>query len=162
MHANTCTSKIHCLLHTAIPSAPRNLRAIPVTADVIVLSWQPPLDNGGRQDVTFSIVCSKCSGPVCVLSCEGARIWPGATALVSTYVTISKLERKTRYRFTVISRNGVSGQTNSNSNNATLYYLLSSRVETLTTKSPQVENVTTTTTRLTSQGKTYICIFLVH
>uniref|UniRef100_A0A8C5MC40 receptor protein-tyrosine kinase n=1 Tax=Leptobrachium leishanense TaxID=445787 RepID=A0A8C5MC40_9ANUR len=45
---------------TSVPSGPRNVISI-VNETSITLEWHPPRETGGRDDVTYNIICKKCS-----------------------------------------------------------------------------------------------------
>lgn len=91
------------------PSAPHYLTAIGMGAKV-ELRWTPPQDNGGREDIIYSVTCEQCwpesgeCGP-----CEASVHYSEPPhALTRTSVTVSDLEPHMNYTFVVEARNGVS------------------------------------------------------
>ncbi|XP_026870349.2 ephrin type-A receptor 2 [Electrophorus electricus] len=95
---------------SGLPSPPRNLMA--TTAQIAVgklqLSWSPPLDTGGRTDITYSVVCERCDGSACQPCGEKVRYEPSSTDLKGASVAVSELEPHLNYTFTVEARSGVS------------------------------------------------------
>lgn len=96
-------------LCTGPPSAPHYLTAVGMGAKV-ELRWTPPQDNGGREDITYTVTCEQCwpesgeCGP-----CEASvRYSEPPHGLTRTSVTVSDLEPHMNYTFTVEARNGVS------------------------------------------------------
>ncbi|XP_070367069.1 ephrin type-A receptor 2 isoform X2 [Equus asinus] len=94
---------------TRPPSAPHYLTAIGMGAKV-ELRWTPPQDNGGREDIIYSVTCEQCwpesgeCGP-----CEASVHYSEPPhALTHTSVTVSDLEPHMNYTFVVEARNGVS------------------------------------------------------
>ncbi|KAF5922058.1 hypothetical protein HPG69_010509 [Diceros bicornis minor] len=101
---------------TRPPSAPHYLTAVGMGAKV-ELRWTPPQDNGGREDVVYSVTCEQCwpesgeCGP-----CEASVQYSEPPhALTRTSVTVSDLEPHMNYTFVVEARNGVSGLVTSRS-----------------------------------------------
>nr|XP_020141087.1 ephrin type-A receptor 2 [Microcebus murinus] len=101
---------------TRPPSAPHYLTAVGMGAKV-ELRWKPPEDDGGREDIIYSVTCEQCwpesgeCGP-----CEASmRYSEPPHALTRTSVTVSDLEPHMNYTFTVEARNGVSGLVTSRS-----------------------------------------------
>ncbi|TKS77221.1 Ephrin type-A receptor 2 [Collichthys lucidus] len=47
---------------SGLPSAPRDLVATTTSAGKLLLTWSPPEDTGGRNDITYSIECQRCEG----------------------------------------------------------------------------------------------------
>ncbi|XP_036704704.1 ephrin type-A receptor 2 isoform X7 [Balaenoptera musculus] len=94
---------------TRPPSAPHYLTAVGMGAKV-ELRWTPPQDNGGREDITYSVTCEQCwpesgeCGP-----CEASVSYSEPPhGLTRTSVTVSDLEPHMNYTFAVEARNGVS------------------------------------------------------
>ncbi|NXA43966.1 EPHA2 protein, partial [Eudromia elegans] len=77
---------------TRPPSAPRALRAEALGATV-QLRWAPPVDDGGRGDVTYS---------------GGLRYGAPPRGLRATALTVADLEPHVTYTFAVEAQNGVS------------------------------------------------------
>uniref|UniRef100_A0A8C9RGC8 receptor protein-tyrosine kinase n=1 Tax=Scleropages formosus TaxID=113540 RepID=A0A8C9RGC8_SCLFO len=95
---------------TAPPSAPRNLEAVTTRSEVgkMELSWSPPMDTGGRDDLVYSVMCERCERGTCQPCGERVRFEPGPTGLREPRVTVMELEPHLNYTFTVEVRNGVS------------------------------------------------------
>ncbi|XP_024410029.2 ephrin type-A receptor 2 isoform X1 [Desmodus rotundus] len=94
---------------TRPPSAPSYLTAVGMGARV-ELRWTPPLDNGGREDITYKVTCEQClpeSGE-CRLCEASVRYSEPPDMLTRTSVTVSDLEPHMNYTFAVEARNGVS------------------------------------------------------
>lgn len=94
---------------TGPPSAPSYLTAVGMGAKV-ELRWKPPLDNGGREDITYKVTCEQClpdSGDC--RPCEASvRYSESPHKLTRTSVVVSDLEPHMNYTFAVEARNGVS------------------------------------------------------
>ncbi|XP_076330171.1 ephrin type-A receptor 4-like isoform X2 [Tachypleus tridentatus] len=84
------------------PSAPRNLSISFVDQSIVILTWQPPLYFGGRNDTTFRVLCDKCSNTVAYV--------PSRMGFKETKVTISGLKPASTYTFQIYAENGVSRQ----------------------------------------------------
>ncbi|KAK7884746.1 hypothetical protein WMY93_027869 [Mugilogobius chulae] len=93
-----------------LPSAPRNLEAstTQLSAGKLLLSWSPPEDTGGRSDITYSVECQRCDGPVCQSCGEKIRYDPSSTGLTDTRVSVSELDAHFNYTFSVESHSAVS------------------------------------------------------
>ncbi|XP_022258075.1 ephrin type-A receptor 4-A-like isoform X2 [Limulus polyphemus] len=83
-----------------LSSAPRNLSVSFVDQSTVILTWQPPLYSGGRNDTTFRVVCDECSNAVTYA--------PSRMGFRETKVTISGLKPATTYTFQIYAENGVS------------------------------------------------------
>ncbi|RXM29712.1 Ephrin type-A receptor 7 [Acipenser ruthenus] len=94
---------------TRPPSAPQNL-IYNINQTTVTLEWSPPADNGGRSDVTYRIMCRKCSWEQgeCVPCSSIVGFVPQQSGLVDTYATIVDLLSHTNYTFEVEAVNGVS------------------------------------------------------
>lgn len=91
------------------PSAPQNL-VYNINQTTVTLEWNPPADSGGRDDLTYRIVCRRCSWETeeCV-PCRGNVVYtPQQSGLTETSVTISELLSHANYTFEVEAVNGVS------------------------------------------------------
>lgn len=64
--------------------------------------------TGGRDDLTYSVVCSHCSEGQCVPCGEKIRFEPGPTDLQETTVVVTDLDSHLNYTFTVEAHSGVS------------------------------------------------------
>ncbi|XP_063078954.1 ephrin type-A receptor 7 isoform X2 [Engraulis encrasicolus] len=94
---------------TRPPSAPQNL-VYNINQTTVTLEWNPPADAGGRNDVTYRIICRRCSWePEECSPCSGnVAFSPQQAGLADTYVTVSELLAHTNYSFEVEAVNGVS------------------------------------------------------
>ncbi|KAJ8356039.1 hypothetical protein SKAU_G00188330 [Synaphobranchus kaupii] len=94
---------------TRPPSAPQNL-VYNINQTTVSLEWSPPADNGGRSDVTYRIMCRRCSWePEECAPCGGnVGYAPQQSGLADTYVTILDLLAHANYTFEVEAVNGVS------------------------------------------------------
>ncbi|XP_056260035.1 ephrin type-A receptor 2a [Seriola aureovittata] len=94
---------------SAPPSAPRDLTSTTLSAESrLQLSWSPPLVTGGRSDLTYSVVCERCEGALCVPCGEKIHFEPSATDLKETTVVVTDLDSHLNYTFTVEAHSGVS------------------------------------------------------
>uniref|UniRef100_A0A8C5S6U9 receptor protein-tyrosine kinase n=1 Tax=Laticauda laticaudata TaxID=8630 RepID=A0A8C5S6U9_LATLA len=91
------------------PSAPINLLSS-VNGTTVTLEWAPPLDKGGRQDVTYNVICHRCTwgGGHCESCGPRIRFLPQQMNLAQGSLSISNLLAHTNYSFSVESVNGVS------------------------------------------------------
>ncbi|KAM6915316.1 ephrin type-A receptor 7 isoform 3-T3 [Xenentodon cancila] len=94
---------------TRPPSAPQNL-VYNINQTVVSLEWSPPADTGGRNDVTYRVICRRCSWEPeeCVPCGPNVGYSPAQSGLVDTYVTIMDLLAHANYTFEVEAVNGVS------------------------------------------------------
>ncbi|KAJ8270790.1 hypothetical protein GJAV_G00119310 [Gymnothorax javanicus] len=94
---------------TRPPSAPQNL-VYNINQTTVNLEWSPPADTGGRSDVTYRIMCRRCSWePEECTPCGGnVGYSPQQSGLADTYVTILDLLAHANYTFEVEAVNGVS------------------------------------------------------
>ncbi|XP_063925314.1 ephrin type-B receptor 1-B isoform X3 [Zophobas morio] len=86
---------------TQPPSAPQNLTVNFVDQSTVALSWTPPENLGGRNDVVYRIKCDACSLGL-------VQYNPHTETFNDTRVTISGLNAVTTYRFQIFAENGVS------------------------------------------------------
>uniref|UniRef100_H3AUH1 receptor protein-tyrosine kinase n=1 Tax=Latimeria chalumnae TaxID=7897 RepID=H3AUH1_LATCH len=132
---------------TRPPSAPRHITAVGSAAEVL-LRWAPPNDTGGRNDITYSVVCEQCS--LETRSCKpcesNVRYSAIPVDLKETMVTVFDLEAHMNYTFSVEARNGVSYQSSTRSSG-------SIRVSINQTEPPKV-----TAINLTSKSKTSLTL----
>lgn len=91
------------------PSAPVNLISS-VNGTSVTLEWAPPLDPGGRSDITYNAVCRRC--PWALGRCEtcgsGTRFVPQQTSLVQASLLVANLLAHMNYSFWIEAVNGVS------------------------------------------------------
>nr|XP_055053412.1 ephrin type-A receptor 4 isoform X3 [Misgurnus anguillicaudatus] len=94
---------------TRPPSAPRNLISN-VNETSVLLEWSPPLSSGGRQDLTYNVVCTRCARDMqrCVPCGDDVRYSPQRLSLRSTRVSVHQLQAHTNYTFQIWAVNGVS------------------------------------------------------
>ncbi|XP_034027847.1 ephrin type-A receptor 2 [Thalassophryne amazonica] len=95
---------------SGLPSAPKNLVATTtqLSTGKLLLSWSPPEDTGGRNDITYSVECSQCEDTVCQVCGEKVRYDPASAGLTDTKVSVSELDAHLNYTFTVEAHSGVS------------------------------------------------------
>ncbi|XP_033372622.1 ephrin type-B receptor 1 isoform X2 [Parus major] len=96
---------------TSVPSGPRNVISI-VNETSIILEWHPPRETGGRDDVTYNIVCKKCRSDrrACSRCDDNVDFVPRQLGLTDTRVFISNLWAHTPYTFEIQAVNGVSNK----------------------------------------------------
>ncbi|XP_056260956.1 ephrin type-A receptor 7 isoform X4 [Seriola aureovittata] len=94
---------------TRPPSAPQNL-VYNINQTTVSLEWSPPADTGGRNDVSYRVVCRRCSWEPeeCVPCGPNVGYSPSQSGLVDTYVTVMDLLAHANYTFEVEAVNGVS------------------------------------------------------
>uniref|UniRef100_A0A3B4AFW5 Ephrin type-A receptor 7 n=1 Tax=Periophthalmus magnuspinnatus TaxID=409849 RepID=A0A3B4AFW5_9GOBI len=94
---------------TRPPSAPQNL-VYNINQTTVSLEWSPPADTGGRNDVTYRVICRRCSWEPeeCVPCGANVGYSPGQSGLVDTYVSITDLLAHANYTLEVEAVNGVS------------------------------------------------------
>ncbi|XP_032398850.1 ephrin type-A receptor 7 isoform X1 [Etheostoma spectabile] len=94
---------------TRPPSAPQNL-VYNINQTSVSLEWGPPADTGGRNDVTYRVICRRCSWDPeeCVPCGPNVGYSPAQSGLVDTYVTVMDLLAHANYTFEVEAVNGVS------------------------------------------------------
>ncbi|XP_063219308.1 ephrin type-A receptor 4 isoform X2 [Bacillus rossius redtenbacheri] len=85
---------------TQPPTAPQNLTVNFVDQSTVILSWNAPSFQGGRNDTVYQVECDSC-GP-------GVSYNPNTEVFNDTKVTITGLNPVTTYRFQVFAQNGVS------------------------------------------------------
>ncbi|XP_041698645.2 ephrin type-A receptor 3-like isoform X1 [Coregonus clupeaformis] len=90
-------------------SAPENPIST-VNETCVTLEWSPPLDTGGRGDITYSLHCRKCSGDSrkCAPCGSGVHFVPRQFGLSVAMVMVTDLQPHSNYSFTIESLNGVS------------------------------------------------------
>lgn len=100
-----------CLLFSGPPSAPIHLISN-VNETSVNLEWSPPRSTGGRQDLTYNVVCKHCGpdGRRCQPCGNGIHFSPQQLSLKGTRVSINELQAHTNYTFEVWAVNGVSPQ----------------------------------------------------
>ncbi|EFB22515.1 hypothetical protein PANDA_016135, partial [Ailuropoda melanoleuca] len=96
---------------TSVPSGPRNVISI-VNETSIILEWHPPRETGGRDDVTYNIICRKCRADrrSCSRCDDNVEFVPRQLGLTECRVSISSLWAHTPYTFDIQAVNGVSSK----------------------------------------------------
>ncbi|XP_030394804.1 ephrin type-A receptor 10 isoform X3 [Gopherus evgoodei] len=95
---------------TRPPSAPRNL-IYSLQQSTLVLEWSAPADLGGRTDVTYNLLCDRCSAALrrqCEQCGSSVGFVPQQTGLVDRTVTLVNLLPHVNYTIRVAAVNGVS------------------------------------------------------
>ncbi|XP_072333682.1 ephrin type-A receptor 2-like [Scyliorhinus torazame] len=94
---------------TRPPSAPWNITTMIVGLKAN-LSWLPPLDSGGRMDLSYTVSCQQCSwdSELCHPCERLLTAQPGWTRLLHPWVSVEGLEASSNYTFSVAALNGVS------------------------------------------------------
>uniref|UniRef100_A0A8C6LG35 receptor protein-tyrosine kinase n=1 Tax=Nothobranchius furzeri TaxID=105023 RepID=A0A8C6LG35_NOTFU len=95
---------------SGLPSAPKDLEATSnhLPAGKLLLSWNPPEYTGGRDDITYSVLCQRCESFECKPCGEKIRYDPASMGLTVTRVSVSELDAHFNYTFTVEAHSGVS------------------------------------------------------
>ncbi|KAF7243157.1 Ephrin type-A receptor 4 [Varanus komodoensis] len=103
----------HIFSHKASPpSAPENLISN-VNETSVNLEWSPPQNKGGREDVSYNVVCKRCGASDlnrCRSCGSGVHFSPQQNGLKTTRVSITDLLAHTNYTFEIWAVNGVSKQ----------------------------------------------------
>lgn len=94
---------------TGPPSAPQNL-VYNINQTTVSLEWSPPADNGGRNDVSYRVLCRRCGSEPeeCVPCGPNVGYSPAQAGLADTYVSVVDLLAHANYTFEVEAVNGVS------------------------------------------------------
>ncbi|KAF3824104.1 hypothetical protein GH733_008389, partial [Mirounga leonina] len=95
---------------TRPPSAPLNLISN-VNETSVNLEWSSPQNTGGRQDISYNVVCKKCGAgdfSKCRPCGSGVHYTPQQNGLKTTKVSITDLLAHTNYTFEIWAVNGVS------------------------------------------------------
>ncbi|XP_059586925.1 ephrin type-A receptor 4 isoform X2 [Alligator mississippiensis] len=97
---------------TRPPSSPQNLISN-VNETSVNLEWSPPQNKGGREDISYNVVCKRCGANDlnrCRSCGSGVHFSPQQNGLKTTKVSITDLLAHTNYTFEVWAVNGVSKQ----------------------------------------------------
>ncbi|XP_039193785.1 ephrin type-B receptor 4 [Crotalus tigris] len=89
------------------PSAPRSIVA-KINGSVAVLEWSEPLENGGRDDVSYHLSCHECPERQSCRECARLAYAPRSRGLVDRTVTVEGLQPYITYSFQIQAVNGVS------------------------------------------------------
>uniref|UniRef100_A0A1A8NZ00 receptor protein-tyrosine kinase n=1 Tax=Nothobranchius rachovii TaxID=451742 RepID=A0A1A8NZ00_9TELE len=97
---------------TRPPSAPRNLVSL-INDTALFLQWTPPANTGGRNDITYNILCQRCdggdSGETQCEPCEpDLHFIPRPLGITGTSVAVLDFAMHANYTFHVEAVNGVS------------------------------------------------------
>ncbi|XP_045078146.1 ephrin type-A receptor 3 [Coregonus clupeaformis] len=96
---------------TRPPSAPVNVTVQRLNDSMLTLLWDPPIDLGGRQEVTYGVECSEREGgtdgqwAVCG---EAVIFLPASAGLTVTAVNLTGVSPRSDYRLSVRASNAVS------------------------------------------------------
>ncbi|XP_058037932.1 ephrin type-B receptor 4 isoform X3 [Ahaetulla prasina] len=91
----------------ATPSAPRSIVA-KINGSVAMLEWSEPLENGGRDDVSYHLSCHACPERQSCQECARLAYAPRSRGLVERTVTVEGLQPYITYCFQIQAVNGVS------------------------------------------------------
>lgn len=119
------------------PSAPQNLISN-VNETSVNLEWSPPQNKGGREDISYNVVCKRCgAGDLsrCRSCGSGVHFSPQQNGLKTTKVSITDLLAHTNYTFEVWAVNGVSKQNPSQDQAVSVTVTTNQAGRNLTTKS---------------------------
>lgn len=123
------------------PSAPVNLTLRHFNQSALTLSWEPPQDRGGRQEVTYDVRCEweeEAGGRW--EPCPGrTQVLPAAAGLSGTAVSVSGLRPRSSYRLWVRAQNSVSGLPGTPPPAATAITIHSWKVSGATHATPEAE-----------------------
>nr|XP_033810985.1 ephrin type-A receptor 10 isoform X1 [Geotrypetes seraphini] len=94
---------------TRPPSAPRNL-IHSVKQSTLILEWSAPIDSGGRSDVTYNVLCDRCTFALRQCEACGGSVGfvPQQVGLVDRTVSVVNLLPHVNYTIRVEAVNGVS------------------------------------------------------
>uniref|UniRef100_A0A671PC63 receptor protein-tyrosine kinase n=1 Tax=Sinocyclocheilus anshuiensis TaxID=1608454 RepID=A0A671PC63_9TELE len=91
---------------------PATIRCLssPSVLTSVLLEWSPPITSGGRQDLTYNVVCKQCVRDMqrCTPCGDDVRYSPQRLSLRSTRVSVYQLQAHTNYTFQIWAVNGVS------------------------------------------------------
>lgn len=97
------------VLFAGPPSAPVNL-VYRLKQSTLVLEWSPPVDLGGRSDISYNLLCLHCSpSSPCTPCGHGVSFVPQQRGLVGRTATLMNLLPQANYTIRVEAVNGVSG-----------------------------------------------------
>lgn len=108
-HSHKCPPPLPSFSAPGPPSAPVNLISS-VNGTSVTLEWAPPLDPGGRSDITYNAVCRRCPWTLdhCETCGSGTRFVPQQTSLVQASLLVANLLAHMNYSFWIEAVNGVS------------------------------------------------------
>ncbi|XP_051550381.1 ephrin type-B receptor 3-like isoform X6 [Myxocyprinus asiaticus] len=96
---------------TTVPSAPHNVISS-VNETSLLLEWNEPRDQGGRDDIFYNVICKKClpERGTCTRCDDNVDISPRHLGLTERHVTVRNLQAHTQYSFEIQAVNGVSNK----------------------------------------------------
>lgn len=105
------TSNFSSVSFPGVPSSPRNVISI-VNETSVILEWHAPRETGGRDDISYNIVCKKCRADrrSCSHCDDNVDFVPKQLGLTETRVFISNLLAHTLYSFEIQAVNAVSNK----------------------------------------------------
>lgn len=130
---------------TKPPSAPVNMTSHHYNDSVLILSWDAPLDWGGRLEMFYSVLCERQDGSQWKTCDDKVLILPNSNNLTSSSVNLTGISPYHDYRLSVRAHNDMSNlQKALHSSTATIYRLRALPVLTIVTitQNPIVEHVT--------------------
>ncbi|XP_018430552.1 PREDICTED: ephrin type-B receptor 3 isoform X2 [Nanorana parkeri] len=94
---------------TSVPSAPRHVISN-VNETSVVIEWGEPAVLGGREDISYNVICKKCSERMCSRCDDNVQFWPRQLGIIQRHVSVSHLQAHTKYSFEIQAVNGVSSK----------------------------------------------------
>ncbi|XP_069500372.1 ephrin type-B receptor 4-like isoform X1 [Ambystoma mexicanum] len=94
---------------TSPPSAPRSIVA-KINGTSAILEWSEPLENGGRNDVTYTVLCQECPERQLCRACSRVSFGTRPVSLTERRLLIQGLQQYITYTFEIQALNGVSGE----------------------------------------------------
>ncbi|KAM5163840.1 ephrin type-B receptor 3 [Mantella aurantiaca] len=94
---------------TSVPSAPRHVISN-VNETSVVIEWGEPAVLGGREDISYNLICKKCSDRTCSRCDDNVQFWPRQLGVIQRLVSVSHLQAHTKYSFEIQAVNGVSNK----------------------------------------------------
>lgn len=106
---------------TEPPSPPVNINANPYNDSVLILTWDPPLNWGGRLEMSYRVLCERQDGGQWKACNDTVYVLPTSNNLTSTSVNLTGVSPYQDYRLSVQARNDISNlQGASHSSTATV------------------------------------------
>ncbi|XP_072264506.1 ephrin type-B receptor 3 isoform X1 [Pyxicephalus adspersus] len=94
---------------TSVPSAPRHVISN-VNETSVVIEWGEPAVLGGREDISYNVICKKCLDRMCSRCDDNVVFWPRQLGVTQRLVSVSHLQAHTKYSFEIQAVNGVSNK----------------------------------------------------
>ncbi|XP_028973297.2 tyrosine-protein kinase receptor TYRO3 [Esox lucius] len=98
---------------TKPPSAPVNVSVHHVTESILTLLWEPPIDLGGRKEVSYDVECLERAGDSDALwvECgEAVVFFPDSAGLTVSAINLTGISSQFDYKLSVWARNNVTFQ----------------------------------------------------